>query len=589
MSSQLPSLSNLSGSLLTPRVAPNPQLVDDSKYTRHHRPQEERPVFVPQLTPLARRAAAPAAAPAYKAGAGEGKRPNEVCTVINSKEEYEGDDARDPSFKDWAPVVADATEFVTENMIGASSEFISQWRLIDFIRSRFAPVIKKFLLDHRLPTDSVHFIFKGGNVMRFIMHGLAERYNALLVELNNEYFSMFKSSDLDFGISFDEDAIRGKVRPEDAVEFVHHLSNRIEIEMKVIRDLFIATPTAYFPEIKLDTWLITTAFQKIKDQMVKTVEKFNVSPSGSGVKLPSIVNLRSLSVDLADKKENQLRGSVARNDMTIKFLDEDAALDFISKGVEGAQPQVVVCERVSKEHTMFVSNNQALMFRRNADNDAIHFDLVRLKLAMALDVKDDNGTEWTKRVGAEVIDVSLTHVYQNANPIPVFKTLNPNSTRNVKIYETYSLATLDDVPPYEVESYGLHSILYDLIRVIFIEIKYPWEDAKYIKRLGRIMGLLLCEAFMEIDDGIAMDDVRGVMEGCIVASPILPEEGTIWALVQKCVIKTLEAPESFYQEKQEFIESIQGKTKANLRMLTTHQQPWKLSRRVVLQDGATST
>lgn len=169
-----------------------------------------------------------------------------------------------------------------------------------------------------------------------------------------------------------------------------------------------------------------------------------------------------------------------------------------------------VCESKDPAQTLYVSRNESLIFAREGDvykYDTLHFDLVRIKLCFELVLED--GT--IKKIGGEVVDLSISQPDGVDQTPPQFKSLSNGSY--TQIYQTYNLQTPIDV--YSIDSYSLPGLIYDIVRILFIEIANPWDDKKYKKRIKRIMGLLLCEAFMEQSHGVPTQILTGLMR-CLI-------------------------------------------------------------------------
>lgn len=463
-----------------------------------------------------------------------------------------------PGFKTWAPVTACATDFVTRELL-QSNETLDQMRVVQRIRDTFSPDIEEFIHRHDLRHDAVHFLFKGGNVMRFLMQSLMVQRPELMDGIQNYYMGVFKPSDLDFGIVIDSAQTAGRV----GIQEVHALSAKIEKRMVELRTFLVNTETDTFPLLRLSNVALQAGLERVHTEMNAKVDTHNAALASAPPSVPSdepptpelpkITSIACLGAYQPSSSRDALRPSPAREDMRITFKDEEETIKKIMHGSdEIPEPARVVCTRGGQPSALYISRNESLCFRYGGKADdgshkVAHFDLVRLRLAFSLTLAQHGpGEAELKRVGGEIIDISITHTTQD-NSVPQFKRLGVSRLKEDPIYTTYSL----DVPgpKYSIDSYSIAGIIYDLCRAVFVNTDYPWNAPKYEKRLDRIMGLLLCEAYVE-QQGIRNDisvffpsqeetvgklqHVMDVMSGCVTGKPRAPPH-TIWAHVQEHV------------------------------------------------------
>ena len=86
---------------------------------------------------------------------------NIQCTSIEN--------VNDDVLPHWAPITAVATNFVVNELLG-TYDVLNMMKFVDFVKKWFEPIIQYSTKILNISRSSVHFIFKGGNVMRFILH-----------------------------------------------------------------------------------------------------------------------------------------------------------------------------------------------------------------------------------------------------------------------------------------------------------------------------------------------------------------------------------------------------------------------------------
>lgn len=485
---------------------------------------------------------------------------------------------RNPSFAQWAPVTAAATDFVTLHLLESDST-LSQMRLVQTVHDALEATVETFRASHGLSADGVHFLFKGGNVMRFVVHAIGAGYPTLLAEVQKHYLGVFKTSDLDFGIVIAPDRLPPDVHitPAD----VHGLTRAVEQDLKRLRDRLVRSPSMIGG--------LSSSAAVVREQLAATFAAMrqaaaNDKQDGGRRRLPGLVGLRCMdhaltmdpsahtradashreALSLAPPRRTMLTPPVVRKDMSIRFADEASALrQVFAGGAPGApEPQRMVCESTEAANMMYVSRNESLAFRKGDSTPPVHFDLARVKLAFEVDTDDGR----TKKIGGEVIDVAIPHVHPQDQKFPEFVGLD---FQRIPTYRTYSVRALDTA--YSIESYSLPGLVYDLLKVLFLLSDNPWDDNKYAKRLTRIMGLLLCEALVELTERKASPKtLQRIMRACVAPPKAVDLSqrfpGTLWAFVQTTVGKVRARPPS--EELHEMERVLDELAHANASMIT---------------------
>jgi hypothetical protein len=480
-----------------------------------------------------------------------------------------------PDFKMWAPITACATDFVTSRLL-ESDDVFKQMRLVTIVRDAFAADVEAFRREHSLRPSQLHFIFKGGNVMRFVLTSMMLQHPNLAADVSSFYMDVFKPSDLDFGIVIDTDAGRGP-----SVAAVHALSARLARSMVELRARLMAEPDEVFPLLTQSQPAIDAELARVHEQMRAKVDAHNKATPPDGVRLPAIMQVVGAGASSPKIVAERLGDAATRRDMTITFEDERDALARI-RADRDADPPRVVCEAPADGQRLFVSRNESLLFYAGGGDQLVHFDLVRMKLAFSLRTRDLDGTLATKHVGGEVIDLSVTHTDGGSNAAPRFERLEGSALRPAEPYVRYELWTVDGIK-YGVDSYSISGLIADIVRILFLEPEYPWLDAKYAKRLARIMGLLLCEALHERNAGMPSERLTEAMRACVTGAPRLAD-GSVWALVQRQVDR-MRALAPTMVEARTLLDDLTYLMEGNLELLRTEEEGYAPYRMLVVPSA----
>lgn len=403
------------------------------------------------------------------------------------------------TFDEWKPLIDDCTQFVTTEVM-QTDDMLRQLAMVTYVYSKCKEEVDKFKSERRIPTH-IHVIYKGGNVMRFVTDAFAAQQNDTVTRtLRETYGAFFKPSDMDFGIIPDEAL---------PVETVHALSNRlfsmlqrVREEWRTIRDQQDPGIVDTFPYLRQTHEVQQAHLDKLRQTMVETA---------GGKDLP--IKIMRVAVLHASSPRNFLlepfHAASQRKDLKIVFADDEEI-------TPSAQNGRWVCES-GVESALYCSNNQSLKFVNagDASGQVKHFDLVRMKLCFRIEgLRTDKVAKhlpesqrrFSKNLGGEVIDLSVQHVQESSTSRKVLeKVLCPGKwpvlvdlagkDLSKHIYETYEFSFASNNLSYT--SYSIPYLVVDLLRVLFHDNRLIWQDNKYVKRVGRIGGLLVCNGMAE--------------------------------------------------------------------------------------------
>jgi hypothetical protein len=133
-------------------------------------------------------------------------------------------------------------------------------------------------------------------------------------------------------------------------------------------------------------------------------------------------------------------------------------------------------EILQNKNIFFNSLNKSLDFK-DINNNIIKFDLVRTKVNFLF----DNGEE----VSGELIDVSIPHRDDyNISLIKNFYDFADNNFTKYLYNEDYN---------FYYRMINTTYIIKDLFNILFINVKFPWDDSKYQKRIYRLCYFILID------------------------------------------------------------------------------------------------
>ena len=197
----------------------------------------------------------------------------------------------------------------------------------------------------------------------------------------------------------------------------------------------------------------------------------------------------------------------------------------------------------------------------NHRGDVSHFDLVRMKLSFQLGFSN----EVRQKIGGEVVDLSISH--QDSVDTAPYPFVRFSTGRDANVYQTYEVQTPQR--RYSVESYSVPGLACDTIRVLFEFSELPWDDRKYGKRLKRTMGLLLCEAFLELADGAPFATITDAMTRCVRPEMGPLQSNTIWAFLQQHTARIKALPAS--SDQNYLVGTLEHLSNANVSMLMSEK------------------
>lgn len=355
------------------------------------------------------------------------------------------------------PLKAVATDFVVAEYFSSLS---SLYQFLSTVHDVYETALRYYREKRGLEENECMFLFKGGNILRIVAHEflktMPEYANA---DISRYYEPFFKRSDNDFSILLDP-----ALEDYDAIfDEVTTLAYHLQV---YLRTIFMDDLAKYF-----DVARYNEAYkQKV---YAKWLPKF--SELGFG----EFVSMKTRS----------------EKDETSRFVQDDYGQE-IRQVATAELPKGVASP-------FYIRHNDALEFP-NPQGQRVSFNLTRTKVSFSLEKKDGKAVA----VAGELIDVSIPN-RRDSNIAYFFEHLEDNITQ-------YVLDMGPTSDPLEFTSLSLSYLIHDLEYIMYKFNDVPWEDAKYAKRMNRLVYMYFIDMFIKTPEGSnrlkIMEEVKAAIE-----------------------------------------------------------------------------
>lgn len=343
------------------------------------------------------------------------------------------------------------TEFVTNEFFKDHNQISN---FIKLVCDSYNNVFIEYTKAKGLNIDDIIFVYKGGNIMRFIFKEFLRNYSKTISnEIEQMYMDSFKRSDADFSIY---------IRPtlNDYEQIYREVCDLTFLIQNEIRNIFMKNRDSWFEFFKKDKNIQKETLGKYLKKLQESnyVKEYNKTISG--------IMFGDIKVDSNKKYE-------IREDST-KFFDNyekpahttQIKLNKIMNLNDPSLESLINAQKESYANyigpQMFISANE-LAF------GVSFFNLIRTK--WIIDVVIDNRVVITD---GELIDVSIIRK-EDEYIQHFFDHLSDN------IYE-YNVGT-----NLKFKAYSLKYLIQDLEKILFTISEFPWSDSKYEKRIRRLI------------------------------------------------------------------------------------------------------
>lgn len=329
------------------------------------------------------------------------------------------------------------------------------YNFLFLINEIYVYTLQLYCQKKNIKQDDIIFIFKGGNIMRMISNEFKLFIPGYIMRnLNNFYEDYFKRSDADFGIlinpflkDFDDiyDDITGLS--------YYILTDLIEVLLGKNITMFLNWFN-YNHDYKKT--ILKDYFDRIKDVDISKNETW---------KSRTIEDIGFIDVTANDILKNILKQS-----------------NLIIRNREryNTKTDTFIWGHGEKKDYLYTSYNESISF--NIEKETIKFNLTRTKINFNVLYSDSDKKIHTKNIGGELIDVSISHK-DDTQYLKFYKNIQDYIAKySLKNYMTNTSI----VNRFSFQSYSLVYLFYDLYKILFVIIDYPWHDEKYEKRINRI-------------------------------------------------------------------------------------------------------
>lgn len=445
--------------------------------------------------------------------------------------EKENSGADDP----WKPMKNVLTDITTNVFLNSEVMF----HFLKIIFETFETTIEAYCQDKPFGAESIRFVYKGGNVLRFIAQRTLSRMPGdISTSLESKYSKFFKKSDADFSIYIDPDIGAGN----DAVyeKVFQEVTVLAAYTLDYIRTFFANDETGEFLTLSRNTSAYT------RSEMRRYLASLNEEAAKIGFTVRDL-RLGDISTETANAEGSaSYRGSAAPpgnpGDYYITEDERETPRQRRERRRKGRPPTMV---RIRNLPLMYGNNNSEgdpLPFYITI-NDTLEWDkpeveveaagsaqtaaagrppprvtkfnLVRMKINFVAVMSDNtsHGDEAQglerKRLAGELIDVSIPH----RKDLDVIQTFQRHREHG-DVFQKYVAVDASGEHNLSFESYSVAFMIHDLTRMLFHDRVYPWHDVKYEKRLKRLF-------FMYLVDILSPSNEKGQAHTPLKASSVM--------------------------------------------------------------------
>lgn len=371
------------------------------------------------------------------------------------------------------PTLTDQSDFVDKSRnikdlgtdIVVKNFFTTPDTLFNFMKLVYGDIeqaLNKYKKSNKLDENAIFLLFKGGNVLRMVFHGVLDMLPPDAKNLLKEVYAPdFKRSDADFSVYIDENKL-GDLKYDTVLE---NITDLVFERLNSIREEFKADPQKYF-----------NFFRFRKDYMRKELAKYFDQAN----ELPALEDATNDEWYKAKFKQIRLLDKAAKLKPDCEYVGQ---VDYQFKAVKG---EIIGTPRSTKPDWIVNTDNRTLEWPWGSDpNKTVKFTLVRSKIPFDY-IYEREGKLRRKPIGGELIDVSIPHRQDSA-----IRNFLDNYDKNVVEYSLYLETPEDGIT---LKAYSLANLAEDLQTILFDQFDRPWNGGpKYAKRINRLFFLSMVE------------------------------------------------------------------------------------------------
>ena len=351
------------------------------------------------------------------------------------------------------------TDFVNDVILNNEN---SLFNFLYIVTELFQDAISLYKIKQGLKENDVFFILKGGNVLRFVAKNFLFNISGGTADiLLNFYSKFFKRSDADFSIIINPNLDNYENVFNDVSLLTYNL-------LKHIQSIFQINKARFFEWYKYDN----IEKKVLLNDLYTEVQKLELSENDTWK------NRKITGLSFQNISTNNELSYINPPDIAVRFKERfNLNTDTLLWPIDNTNDEI------------YVSYNEALSFMKDR---LIKFNLIRAKYGFSVHYYDQiNKKNDVISIGGELIDVSIGHRDDEF----VSKFYN-----SVNQYISLFELNISDSRLFKFRSYSLIYLFKDLYRILFIDVSYPWKDAKYVKRLNRLFYIGYIDLFTKFPD-----------------------------------------------------------------------------------------
>jgi len=357
------------------------------------------------------------------------------------------------------------------------------------VNSFFNNFIDNYIVANGLKNGSIIFLFKGGTTMQIIFN----KYKKIIdnnKELFNKLSNFFARSDSDYAVFIDQNIYDTEEKYNkiyyDMNKLIFNILQQIKTFLqenkKYILPLDNIKPEVLSQKIKNANELLNA--NKVRLTYFKDVEKFIGITFDQTTIMTEEIPERFQYYEFPD---NGMNGADNIDVKKSKFMKkgklDTTRTDFIVTSIkQNLKANTVIFSLPNKNKSDGIYNyfNETNYFSVS-NNQLNNFLLHRMKINSIYYFKTVDGKYGFINMPSELIDIPISKFND-------FK-INKDSIKFSIDFKKYSHNNNNAIINYN--SYSLNGFINDLYKQLFIEVKLPWSDPKFEKKINRVIFLIL--------------------------------------------------------------------------------------------------
>lgn len=358
---------------------------------------------------------------------------------------------------------------------------------IGLINQTFNQALADYRKNNNLGENQLLFIYKGGTPMKILF----DKYKKILAkhhteQLFNELTENFKRSDSDFSIYIDPTLTN--------FNDVYYDINKMTYDLLVdIRNIIITNGDIFIPFSTIDRNALTNAIHELNNVITKVKNDSKTECTNLTI-IDEIIGISYKDNSyFTEKIPDNFQTSMV--DDSFSTISENVKTQFINNKTMSPhkkdfsitfndQYQKVMQSITSPDTSdIYISINETNEY--NTSNVIADFSLQRMKLNFIVYYKTVDGKYGFVSCPAELIDISI--LKRESTGLQIFYE-HIDLEKKIYAYQYHNLHI-------NYVGYSIYGHINDLLFALFDVSKYPWDDAKYKKRIRRLCFFAFLELF----------------------------------------------------------------------------------------------